>query len=244
MRFHPVVSIILGFVVLIILDLIVFLWLNIDSIAGFIIYFLSFIIGGFLAMYFAREKKIRYILYSLIPVIIVLFFLNQFFSGLVAVIFMSIGGLLGKITYKDIRDIRFNTRAIIIGIVATYIIYFLVGLISFLVIHPTGQNDVFLLTFVLIGSSVIGGFIATFIPNEKNITNGILVGIGLLIIALTITFVGDIVLSIIGQPNILIRFNFISHFGSILTATIGGYLAIKASERYPKNNEPNTKKRD
>ena len=232
MKLHPAVSIILGFVVLIILDLIVFLWLNIDSNAGFITYILSFIIGGFLAMYFAREKKIRYILYSLMPVIIVLFFLNQFISGLMALIFMPIGGLLGKITYKDIRDIRFNTRAIIIGIIATYIIYFLVALISSLVIHPTGQNGVLLLTFALIGSSVIGGFIATLIPNEKNFTNGILVGIGLLIIALIIAFVGDIVLSVIGQPNILIRFNFISHFGSILAATIGGYLAIKASERY------------
>lgn len=236
MKLHPAVSITLGFVVLIILNLIVFLWFNIDSIAGFITYFLSFIIGGFFAMYFAREKKIRYILYALIPVMIFLFFLNQVFSGLVALIFMPIGGLLGKITYKDIRDIRFNIRAIIIGIIATFIIYFLVSYSIIYLFHSTGLNSVLLAAFVLVGSSLIGGFIATYIPYEKNITNGIFVGIAPLIIG----FVGSTVLSLIGQPNSLHLINFISHSGSVLTATIGGYLAIKTSKRYQKNNEPNT----
>jgi predicted permease len=228
MKLHPAVSIALGFVVFMILELIRIFWLNIDLNAGFIVYILSFIISGFLTMYFATEKKIRYIFYVLVPVIIFLFVINQVFSSLTALIFIPIGGLLGKITYKDIRDIRFNTRAIIIGIIATFIIYFLVAYSIIYLVHSTGLNSVLLAEFVLVGSSLIGGFIATFIPNEKNITNGIFVGIGLLIIG----FVGGIVLSVIGHPNTLNLISFISHFGSILTATIGGYLAIKASDRY------------
>jgi len=228
MKLHPAVSIALGFVVFMILELIRIFWLNIDLNAGFIVYILSFIISGFLTMYFATEKKIRYVFYVLVPVIIFLFVINQVFSSLTALIFIPIGGLLGKITYKDIRDIRFNTRAIIIGIIATFIIYFLVAYSIIYLVHSTGLNSVLLAEFVLVGSSLIGGFIATFIPNEKNITNGIFVGIGLLIIG----FVGGIVLSVIGHPNTLNLISFISHFGSILTATIGGYLAIKASDRY------------
>ena len=135
MKLHPAVSITLGLVVFMILEFIGILWRNIDSNAGFIIYILSFIISGFLTMYFTTEKKIRYVFYVLVPVIIFLFIINQVFSSLTALIFIPIGGLLGKITYKDIRDIRFNTRAIIIGIIATFIIYFLVAYSIIYLVH-------------------------------------------------------------------------------------------------------------
>lgn len=102
MKLHPAVSVILGIVAFIILYVISILLINIGSNVVLITLILSFIIGGFITVYFGIGKKIQYVLYELILVIIFLFYLNQGFSILLALIFMPLGGLLAKIRYKDI----------------------------------------------------------------------------------------------------------------------------------------------
>jgi len=118
MRFHPVISIFLGVIVSFVLSLIalsffVYFWINL-----FIIIF-SFILGGFLAVFYAREKKIQYALYEGIAVILVLEFVTNFVASPQAFVFLIFsilifllamtGGMVGLIVDKKYRQ-SFKTK--------------------------------------------------------------------------------------------------------------------------------------
>ena len=121
MRLNPVRSIILGFVVFVLVFLF-FIILGREKTT--ILLFLSFFLGGFIAMYFVREKKSQYLFYegilififsiimypTIMPRLSVFGFIYLF---LFILIFTGIGGFIGnKIAEKivngakDIKDAR------------------------------------------------------------------------------------------------------------------------------------------
>ena len=64
MRFHHVVSIIFGFIVFAILSLIAFFVFGLKTEIGNFLSFLSIFIAGFVATFFAKDRKIRYGIYE------------------------------------------------------------------------------------------------------------------------------------------------------------------------------------
>ena len=182
MRFHPVVSIFLGFFIFSI-----FLFISVDNLSSIFPYFiiLSFIISGFIATYFAKGRKIRYSLYELIPVILACFYLKQEIWGLVALFIIPLGGLLGRITDKNTSwYYSFNpVISIIIGLIYSYFFSGILGAIMGLDNYPVDST---LLYFFIIAvfSNVIGGFITTFMAKEKKIQYAIYFGIILILINL------------------------------------------------------------
>lgn len=67
MRLNQVRSIFLGFVVFV---LVFFIYLLLEKENTTIFLFLSFFLGGFITMYFAREKKLQYLFYEGILILI------------------------------------------------------------------------------------------------------------------------------------------------------------------------------
>ena len=118
MRLHPFISIILGYVLFLIFYAVggslqhgVYTWI------GDILIFASFLVGGFTATYFAREKKIRYGLYEGILILIIQFLVaiglthSAIFASIIAktsimakiltLIFTGIGGAIGFLSRSD-----------------------------------------------------------------------------------------------------------------------------------------------
>lgn len=244
MRFHPAISIFLGFLVfLLIFPIDIYLVMNklAPILIVLILLILSFIFSGFIATYFARERNIKYSLYELIFVFIVLLFLNQLFSGLLAILFIPLGGVLGKKIdgNKNLWDYSYNSVVLtIIGVISTFIIYIGAVIVSLSIFHPTISTNfdmTLLATAGLIVISIIGGFISTFIAEEKKIKYGIYVGIVLIIITFLINFFEFVK----GHPNPyflnpLITLSFVPVY--LLAPTIGSYLAIKFNDYQKKAN--------
>jgi uncharacterized membrane protein YjgN (DUF898 family) len=63
MRFHPIVSIFSGLIVVVLLVIISVRVFNATPVLGMAVILLSIIIGGFLATYFSKYRKIRYSFY-------------------------------------------------------------------------------------------------------------------------------------------------------------------------------------
>ena len=128
-------------------------------------------------------------------------------------------------------DKGFNLTSIITGIIITFVIWYFLAMITY-TIMPPANTSVFdfdlIYSIELIGISVIGGFIATYFGKEKQLLNGIGVGLGIILISIVL----NIFAIIVGQPNpywssplIII----IGNLGYILAPTFGSYLAIKAT---------------
>ena len=110
MKFHPIISTILGLIIAVILIIISTAAFNATSILGKAIILSAIILGGFIATYSGKYKKIKYsfymglilaVLFSIVVVVTDGFSLFPIITGflffpLVAII----GGLLGKIDYK------------------------------------------------------------------------------------------------------------------------------------------------
>ncbi|MCC7563739.1 MAG: hypothetical protein KO275_04440 [Methanobacterium sp.] len=169
MRLKPVRSIFLGLLVFFVVFLIS------ESLHRFILLFLSFFLGGFIVMYFAREKKLQYLFYEGILVLIfstIMYRLsvNGFiYSILFVLIFTLLGGIIGKFADQAVEKKSLNFHPVIsiaLGVIISFIIFdFVFSLI------PIGVSDsIFqqISTIESMGSLVIGGFIATYFAKKKN----------------------------------------------------------------------------
>jgi putative membrane protein (TIGR04086 family) len=148
-----------------------------------------------------------------------------------------IGGMIGLMIDKNYRqsfktkywDKGFNLIAIITGIIITFIIWFFVFFITYSIIHPTNPS-IFTLVLIetaeLIGISIIGGFIATFMAKEKQLLNGICAGLGIIIISIVI----NLYTLIKGHPNPYMAnhplISIIAALGYFIAPTLGSYRAI------------------
>jgi putative membrane protein (TIGR04086 family) len=241
-RFHQVISIIFGVIIsfilyLIALSLFVDYWVNV----GIILF--SYMLGGFIAVFYAREKKIQYALYEGILIMLIIVLLGNvassdvniaFLYGILIILLAVIGGMIGLMMDKNFRqsfktkylDKGFSLIAIITGIIITFIIWLFVSLITYSIIHPTNPSIFNSIEKAgLIGISVIGGFIATFMVKEKQLLNGICVGLGIILSVIVLTVYAVIK----GYPNPYLSRPLITltaNLGYILAPTVGSYLAI------------------
>lgn len=109
MRLNPVKSIFLGFIVF---SLIFLIFLILGKGKTIILLFLSFFLGGFIVMYFAREKNYQYILFEEILILIFFIVMSSFnlnylmLSILAMLIFTVPGGFIGKLADKtDVKNL-------------------------------------------------------------------------------------------------------------------------------------------
>lgn len=223
MRFHPSISIFLGVIVSLVLYLIVhplFAYFWFDA----VIIIFSYTIGGFIAVFYARKKKIQYALYEGIFITLIIVLLafsassldSAFFIYCVYIILLAIsGGMIGLMMDKNYNGFS-PLLAIIGGSAIGYTGLMLLTLIIGFNIHPNYFLRV--IVFVLGAVSfVIGGFLSTFLAKEKKLQYGIYTGIIITILGL----LGHQT-SIYNPPII--------HGGAILlyifSAVIGSYLAV------------------
>jgi putative membrane protein (TIGR04086 family) len=125
-----------------------------------------------------------------------------------------------------------NLVSIITGVIITFVIWYFISMITYTIIPPTNTsifNFDLIYSVEIIGISVIGGFVATYIGNEEQLLNGICVGLGIILISIVL----NVYVMIIGQPNpywssplIII----IGNLGYISAPTLGSYLAIRATK--------------
>ncbi|MDD3753226.1 MAG: TIGR04086 family membrane protein [Methanobacterium sp.] len=235
MRLNPVRSIFLGLLVFFVVFLIA------ESLHRFILLFLSFFLGGFIVMYFTREKKLQYLFYEGILVLIfstimytIMYRLsvNGFiYSTLFVLIFTLLGGIIGKFADQAVEKKSLNFHPVIsiaLGVIISFIIFdFVFSLI------PIGVSDsIFqqISTIESMGSLVIGGCIATYFAKEKKIKNGIYVGMTWILIYFipSIIFFG---LSSLSNPINTV----LMYIGFIIASTIGSYLAILIDKRQKLN---------
>ena len=245
MRFHPVASVILGVIAAIIFfgplwNFSIFLFGE-TSWALWGLIFAALIIGGFIATYFTKEKRIRYGSYvGIILAAMMILWLG--FEGIIMAIFQfmfycvffsviaGIGGFIVKITDKSDKY-SFKKRilngfqpitSIITGIIVTLIFTALIITIS-----PSSAS------FVIGGliniapeviSFVIGGFVTAFLV--KKIQYGIYEGIYAEISLTLFLYLGSLAA---GYSN---AWNYYSLFATgvvyILFAGVGGCLGIIA----------------
>lgn len=138
MRFHPIVSIISGLVVAVVLDIISVRVFNATPVLGMAVILLGIIIGGFLATYFSKYRKIRYSFYMglILAVLFAIIVKDNF--GLLSVIngflffplVAFIGGLLGKVKYQNTLQTEGFTPIIMllmVTIVSIVMLSFLLG---------------------------------------------------------------------------------------------------------------------
>jgi len=232
MRLNQVRSILLGFVVFL---LMFFIYLFLEKENTTIFLFLSFFLGGFITMYFAREKKLQYLFYegililifsiimypTIMPRLSVLGFIYLF---LFILIFTGIGGFIGKkLAEKNIWS--FNpVISVILGLIVSYIILFFIGNLTLLVASDSVFQQIGIVEST--ASLVVGGFIATFFAKEKKIQYGIYVGI------IWMVLIGFVPSLIFGLPTSILNLviTVLMYIGFIIAPTAGSYLAIIVAE--------------
>lgn len=233
MKFHPVLSIFLGVIASLALYLIILPLIAYDLVDAFIVIF-SYMIGGFIAVFYAREKKIQYALYEgiLTMLIIVLLILissshaSIIFNYSVLIILLAIfGGMIGLMIDKNYNGFS-SLLAIIGGSVIGYSCMILLNLKIGYNLDPNYSLQV--IAFVIgIVSFVIGGFLSSFLAKEKKLQYGIYTGIIITILGLSGL-----------QPSLIYKLPII-HGGAIaiyiIFTVIGSYLAMMAA-KYQKQN--------
>lgn len=193
LKFHPVVSVILGYIVF-------FIFLTFSGLAhlnfGFndILAIISYFFAGFIAVYLAKEKKIRYGLYmgiflisfALILVVIYREFIIYDLIFLV-IVFTCLGGFLGKMTDLNNRK-SFETEYVVRGInplIAIIIAGIIAEGIYIAVSSPIIDRNYSFGAFNFLagaGFFLIGGFITTLLAREEKLRYGIYFGIILAVI--------------------------------------------------------------
>jgi hypothetical protein len=253
MKFHPVISIILGIIVLFValISMVVILGPVIArNTLGIIIFSLILIGAGFIATYFTKEKKIRYSLYEGIIIAAlaaalavirhndIITVISEF---IVYPLTMGIGGFLGKITDKNYRK-RFEKGSkkgfnkgfnpiltIIAGIFIALVFSAFLELITGIYKYNFNVKS-FDLHFFVVGaiSFVIGGFIATFFAKEKKIQYGIYLGIILIMFSLVIHGTNnESYYIIIGKIAVY-----------LLSAGFGGYIGVIVNKHLKNTVKP------
>jgi uncharacterized membrane protein len=253
MKVHPVISIILGIITGIILLIISMKLFSGNALAAAATDFIISIIGGFIATYFAKEKKIRYGIYEGIILsvifisIVALIPINYmyFLIALVGIIFevllpASIGGFIGKMTEENSRQtfkIKYLNRnlhpiiAIIAGILVNIV---LISLFGFFHLKISMGITYFLIATV---PFVVGGFVTAFLAREKKMLYGIYEGIIAVIYALLARYIG----MIMGLNTTVNYYLIIGAFiGYLLAAAIGSYLGKAAGEHLKQKSEKST----
>ena len=243
MKVHPGISIILGIITGIILFIISMKLFSGNVLASIASNFVIAIIGGFIATYFTKEKKIRYgiyvgIIFSAIFIsIVALIPINYiyFLIALVGILFevllpATIGGFLGKMTDENNRQafqIKYLNRnlhpiiAVIAGILVTIVFMSLFG--SFHLKISRGITYFLMATIFF----AVGGFVTAFLAREKKMLYGIYEGIIAVIYTLLVRYVG-----IIMGLNTTVDYYLIigAVIGYFLAAAIGSYLGKTAGE--------------
>ncbi|BDZ68396.1 hypothetical protein [Methanobacterium ferruginis] len=220
MKFHPVVSIFSGVIISFILFFISallygYIWFDLSPI-------ISFIFGGFIAVYFAKEKKIQYALYEGIIVLLIFEFLTNFVASsyfsvyliysVLIILLTIIGGMIGLMMDKNYNG--FNPfLALFAGS--------FIGALCIWIASTHGYNPdsvpIDLMDIVIgIIFFMIGGFLSTILAKEKKIQYGIYTGIFIL----TIIAVKQLLSH---QPFVIHILGFIIY---LVFAVIGSYLAV------------------
>jgi hypothetical protein len=256
MRYNPVISIILGAVLIIVLffSFVIIIGSNFNngvvSTVFLIIGTLILLGGGFIATYFAKDRKIRYgiyvgIIFAVLEITAVISHGLVGYSGIFIVIFIfvlfllltGIGGFVAKMTERSNRQLFKEKHlsngfspilAVAVGLVVAYIIAILLELITGT--YLTHITSFGIVDFIIGATSVvIGAFVTTFLSKEKKIQYGIYLGI----IMITISLLNKLYLSSIHYPhfheNYLIFIGVI--VGYLLSAVVGSYIGVIVVKR-------------
>ncbi|MCK9150473.1 hypothetical protein [Methanobacterium alcaliphilum] len=247
MRFHPSVSIFLGIICCFTLYLIAVLGFSANawvggtftvphnpSWFGTFLLILSFILSGVIATFFAKENKIKYgifeglcliLIFSIWSVCIwslqhnVINFSNTIFSNVMLFLLVCVGSMFGMMADNEYNGFS-PLLAVIAGSVIGYSSIVLLVLLTGYSPDPASYS-VGMMSFIVGGlSSAIGGFVTTFFAKEKKIKYGIYTGILIIIIGL--------VQLLINMTTIYIHIY--AFLGYVLSAAIGGYIAIMAAK--------------
>lgn len=250
-RFHPVISIFLGVIccfalyLLAVLGFGIYAWvgafLNLPnpSLFGILLLIVSFIIGGFIATYFAKEKKLRYGLYEgvFITLILIIFPVPGspfeiftviptyvlIFSLIMVILLACVGSIFVLMMDKNYNGFS-PIIAIIGGSVIGYSCMFSLNSIIGFNLDPNYSLRVIFFVFGVV-SFVFGGFLSTFLAKEKKLQYGIYVGI-----LITVFGILGLPTSIYHPP--IIRGGAILLY--IFSAVIGSYLAIVVAKHLQK----------
>jgi len=254
MRFHPIVSIFLGVIACYILRLIgingfgVTRWVGAVLVLpeyswfGTYLIIVSFILGGFIATYFAKERNMRYGLFEGIIIILLLIFLtvpigfalNKYtfttayttiFATITILLLASLGGMLGQMTDKT-----YNGFSPILTVIAGFVIALLCsGLLNLMTGFHLSSTPFGLITFLVgVISVVIGSYVTILLAKEKKIQYGIYTGIVYIIISILNTYFYHI--NIPGSYYIQISVIIGLIVGYLFSAVIGSYLGIIATK--------------
>ena len=244
MRFHPIVSIISGVILSFVLYLIaisvfgVIGWIGAfqaiqgASWFGTFLLIVSYMLGGFMATYFAEEKKIQYALYEGIFILLIFIvltvsnspldattlLLSLFSYGILLILLAVMGGMFGQMI-----DEKFNGFSPMLAVIAGSIIgYSCVVLLTLFTGHAPDSYSLGVVN-ILVGviSFVIGGFLSVFLAKEKKIQNGIYTGLIILAIILIIGLIQTL------TNHWQVYIHIIGFVGYVISAVVGAYLGIK-----------------
>nr|WP_319374801.1 hypothetical protein [uncultured Methanobacterium sp.] len=220
MKFHPVVSICSGVIISFTLFFISLLLSDYGRLDLALLIF-SYIFGGFIAVYFAKKKKIQYALYEGIVIMLIVIILElhvsadaftSFIYGVLIIILAIIGGMIGLMADKNYNG--FNPFLALFA--GSFIGASCIWIASTLGFNPDARYIGVINIIVGIISFMIGGFSSTFLDKEKKIQYGIYTGIIILIIIIMQQLLSH-------NPIIIQPLGFIIY---IVSAVIGSYLAV------------------
>ena len=232
MKFHPVISIILGIIASFALHFISLSLFTYGLVAAVPSIF-SYIFGGFIATYFAKKKTIQYALYEGIFIMLIIVILEllassdiytSFIYGVLIILLAIIGGMIGLLIDKNYNG--FNPYLAVLA--GSFIGTSCIGITSILGYNP---DSLHLGVIDIVGgilSFMIGGFLSTILAKERNILDGLCTGVILLLIITISSWL------IFHKPIIIHILEFIIYF---VSAVIGGYLAIKITEHQQNLNK-------
>lgn len=252
MKFHPVISIFLGFIVSFILYLIAlsvfgvigwvgaFQALQGASWVGTFLLIISYVLGGFIATYFAKEKKIQYALYEGIFILLIFGIMtvpNSYldinklplfsYSGILLLLLAVTGGMFGHMLNE-----KFIGFSPILALIAGSIIgYSSVVLLTLITGHAPDSYSLGVIDIAFgVISFVIGGFLSVNLAKEKKIQYGVYTGLIILAINLIMGIIQFLTL------NWPFYIHIISSVIYVISAAIGGYLAILLAKHQKINN--------
>lgn len=237
MRFHPVVSVILGFIISYILGKTSILLSGISH-SFYLLGDVGFFFGGFVATYFAKEADLKHGIYVGILLVIYYILVNIFSASvlysvlintiILILILTFLGGYFGKRGADGSLRSFHPLAALIIGFIFTFVVLiFVIAILDFLL--PTVPDSTFnlIMTVALMGMLIIGGFVTTYISRDKKLRFGIYLGV---LAALTTLIWNFLILGQLSPPDSPLNI-ILTTAGYLLTPTIGSYIGIKIEKQ-------------
>ncbi|HML04427.1 MAG TPA: hypothetical protein VK426_01505 [Methanobacterium sp.] len=238
MNFRPIISIIIGTIVALVLSFLIDVSLH--SLPK-IVLIITTLIGGFIATYFTKEKKIRYGIYVGISLTVIsTLFLSLFLTNLIindilplylygaivnSVLPASIGGFLGKMAYKESRE-DFKAKEWKNGITPPMAITIgFIFILSLLYWFSSFEGPIILIGFI---SFLIGGLTTTLIVKDNRIKYGLYAGLIALILSFTLGLYAGIITGRVISEEYYIKIIKIAAY--IMAVIIGSYLGKIASK--------------